>query len=841
MSTPSKAHRAILLLGMHRSGTSATTRVLNLLGADLGADLLPAADDNARGFWEHRGVVAIHEQLLGALNRSWQDIRAMPDNWLSCEAASIARKELVDLLSEEFANSPLWAVKDPRLCRLLPLWHLVLDDMNVEANVVFIVRHPTEVAQSLAARDGMSGGLARLLWLEHMLEGELASRQLPRAVIVYDNLLQDWEGCMRQLQNELQMHWPVAIESVRSEVGSFLSISERHHSEHNAGEVELPDLVRSVHDSFLEKANGYPSWDKIEKVSDIYQLNAKVFLDGIEEIVRQITALQVMDTDKGKQIALLERRLSDFPMALSESHIRKSMQGAIAIGGKFEDVAKIYWKSPDGTYAEEYCSEFRHTGLFNATHLKFEFSTQSKLNYIRFDPSEVAGEFILQDMRINGANYDFPESEISAVHQFIVANETDELRFESIENDPFVEFNVSSFNVQPGELLVVELTCQRSTLYGEWRQSVEKMLEAVFLGAGASEAAKLHQATLARIEALEARLEHVAVSAQGERAKLILEMGRHTENQNGVADRHAAGIASKQQEFRNERLSQETVLQERLEAIETRLAHVAVSAQTERMRLLRQMDAHTETKKGVADRHAAEIVAQQQGIRDELLRQEMVLQDRLKALEARFAQVAADDQRERAGLLREMVEHSENQNGVAERYASMAMAQQLVIKEELLSQQKEVANQLEALEARLAHGEASARSTQAQLMERVEQYVSKQSGISEHLVCVAETEQQTLLKHAEVLSGLRQQMSDMTARQGITEELLGGIQPQLESLAALCELAVRQSQEINSKQAVSQESLESLRTQLGALSDFQQRSFIGRIRYRFSKTRGSSA
>ena len=81
--------RAILVLGMHRSGTSAITRVLNLLGVELGAHLMPAAaGNNEGGFWEHMRVVEIHEALLHALGRSWHDLRPLPSEWMRSEAAS---------------------------------------------------------------------------------------------------------------------------------------------------------------------------------------------------------------------------------------------------------------------------------------------------------------------------------------------------------------------------------------------------------------------------------------------------------------------------------------------------------------------------------------------------------------------------------------------------------------------------------------------------------------------------------------------------------------------------------------------------------------------------------
>src|SRR6185312_15331109 len=110
---------AILVLGMHRSGTSALTGMLRCLGVALGHDLMPATADNPRGYWEHAGIVAIHQQAMGAHGMAWDDIRAMPPE-LAHDRGMADR--IAEILSAEFAGSPLWAVKDPRLSRLLPLW-----------------------------------------------------------------------------------------------------------------------------------------------------------------------------------------------------------------------------------------------------------------------------------------------------------------------------------------------------------------------------------------------------------------------------------------------------------------------------------------------------------------------------------------------------------------------------------------------------------------------------------------------------------------------------------------------------------------------------------------------
>ena len=141
------SRRAMLVLGMHRSGTSALTRTLNLLGVDLGSGLSGPGEDNRLGFWEHTRVVAIHEMLLGDLGSSWHDTRALPENWMSTEAARKAKLAITELVESDFSESPLWAVKDPRLCRLVPLWKEVLDGLGVAISVVFSVRHPGEVAR----------------------------------------------------------------------------------------------------------------------------------------------------------------------------------------------------------------------------------------------------------------------------------------------------------------------------------------------------------------------------------------------------------------------------------------------------------------------------------------------------------------------------------------------------------------------------------------------------------------------------------------------------------------------------------------------------------------------
>lgn len=241
LGTESRDSRSILILGPHRSGTSALTRVLNLLGVDLGDDLLPPNFDNQRGYWEHRGLFELHERLLSCTGSSWHDHRAMPLGWRELEDVEEIRGEILSLLREELVDSPLWGVKDPRLCRLLPFWLDLLEELSVEAGFVILVRNPLEVARSLQRRNRFSPSKCRLLYLAEMLAAVRHTEGRCRAFVSYSRLLEDWRGVVDDLARELQIDWPQEPEQRAPEIDSFLRPSERHH------QVTLDDLRRDPH------------------------------------------------------------------------------------------------------------------------------------------------------------------------------------------------------------------------------------------------------------------------------------------------------------------------------------------------------------------------------------------------------------------------------------------------------------------------------------------------------------------------------------------------------------------------------------------------------------------
>ena len=149
----SEMPRALIVLGMHRSGTSALAGLIHQSGVAMGSSLMPGcARVNDKGFWEHKEIVAIHEQLLKEMGYNWDDPRVLPDQWWETARNQSYIEKICRVLDLEFGSESLWALKDPRICRLLPLWRQVFSRLGVKPLFLHIVRNPLEVAASLKHR-----------------------------------------------------------------------------------------------------------------------------------------------------------------------------------------------------------------------------------------------------------------------------------------------------------------------------------------------------------------------------------------------------------------------------------------------------------------------------------------------------------------------------------------------------------------------------------------------------------------------------------------------------------------------------------------------------------------
>ena len=250
-------HKSVIVLGMHRSGTSACfAGVISLLGVDLGSKLLPPRPDNPKGYWEHAEIYDTHERMLNCLGRVWHSLFPFPDNWWKDASLDRYRRRLIDTVRNDFGQSPLWGLKDPRMCRLLPMWHDVFPEVACEPHFIITVRNPVEVFRSLARRDGFSQTKCSLMWLLHTLESERETRMYKRVFVKDHDLLVDWRSTMLRISEYFGLDWPTNLDSVSDEIAEFLEPSLKHHStgETRFSESAFAEYLEPTHRILLQAA-----------------------------------------------------------------------------------------------------------------------------------------------------------------------------------------------------------------------------------------------------------------------------------------------------------------------------------------------------------------------------------------------------------------------------------------------------------------------------------------------------------------------------------------------------------------------------------------------------------
>lgn len=220
---------AIFVLGMHRSGTSAVTRVLNLLGPGCAdqADLMPADDlQNPKGFWESTSLSVVNDELLGHLGGSWSTPPAPTPGWAAApEVAGLAPAARATF-ERSHGDRGGWVWKDPRTCLTFPFWR---DALPVVPVIVLPYRNPLEVWRSLERRDGFTKAHSLALWERYTRSALEAATGHPALVTSYDDLLDGPEAWTERAARFLgEQGIAVDAEAAAPAIAAFLETGLRH-------------------------------------------------------------------------------------------------------------------------------------------------------------------------------------------------------------------------------------------------------------------------------------------------------------------------------------------------------------------------------------------------------------------------------------------------------------------------------------------------------------------------------------------------------------------------------------------------------------------------------------
>lgn len=237
------AQTCILILGMHRSGTSALSGTLNILDVYLGSNLMDPKAENPKGFFENNLLFEINEKLLKKIGSSVHD-----DFFNEKKLDAIQEtNELEKIITQEFKHSNFFAIKDPRIGYLLPIYIKALNNLNIDIKVIIPFRNPIEVADSLKTRNNFSQEKGLLHWAYHHLLSEKFSRGLPRVFTSFNELVDSPEKVIGLIDQKLDLDLMVKHEQKKNEVRDFLTLGLMHHnvSIDNLSE-KVPGVIRDI-------------------------------------------------------------------------------------------------------------------------------------------------------------------------------------------------------------------------------------------------------------------------------------------------------------------------------------------------------------------------------------------------------------------------------------------------------------------------------------------------------------------------------------------------------------------------------------------------------------------
>lgn len=295
----------ILILGMHRSGTSALARLVNLMGAYVGSEqaLGGPALDNPKGFWERQDLRQLNDRLLAAAGATWGNIARFNLHRVSDTERQTLCAEAMAIVHKLDVQRP-WTVKDPRLCLTLPFWRELLE----VPVCLHIHRPPLEVTRSLQARDGFSLGFGLALWEVYSLHAFAASRGLPRLLVSYADLIDDPMAFVERLRQQLGELDVIGLhQPTDREIQAFVDRDLRHHQQQQNDEPEqilnAPQmtLMRAVADASVL------DWDRFPVLS----AGARDVLEAEQQYRAQLRDLRAREmefkADHRSRVSLMQR------------------------------------------------------------------------------------------------------------------------------------------------------------------------------------------------------------------------------------------------------------------------------------------------------------------------------------------------------------------------------------------------------------------------------------------------------------------------------------------------------------------------------------------------------
>src|SRR5438105_2739344 len=337
LRSPSDQRRPIVLvLGMHRSGTSLCSHLLSALGVDM-ADEIPGpghtspAPDNPRGHWERWEIAEFHDRILGLFNRDYfgrfHDF-ALPVAWWADPRVAQIRLEIVAFLETRMGNA-YFGFKDPRTVRLMPVWHQIFNELKLAPKVVLCLRNPAQIARSLHERDGLDPANGEYRWLVHMIDFFRYASNFDFCAVEYEEWFDNPAGNIEKLRKFLDLPWQQSESDLALLLSDIVDPTARH-DDPGHREASQP-LVRTLYklagrtgqdgtrDQIAYIVSQFVSFQQVQRpLLQAFESVAKTAAK-YPEIEQEATALRAAVGERDAIIETAERRASAAEARLADA------------------------------------------------------------------------------------------------------------------------------------------------------------------------------------------------------------------------------------------------------------------------------------------------------------------------------------------------------------------------------------------------------------------------------------------------------------------------------------------------------------------------------------------
>ena len=298
----------IIVLGMHRSGTSLIAGVLNICGLFMGNkdELVSAGDGNEKGFFESKQVLEIDEEILKRNNGVWEDPPLLNVGWEENSKLKDLYTKADRFINKMDIQSDIWGIKEPRMCLTMPFWQKALKGREIK--YIIPVRSESDVASSIHKRNSdISIYRGKYLWIRYWVNILNNTSKKNRYFTFFDNYFSDWNNELKQIIKFLN-HNNITFDKRAIEIEKFISPDLRHHKSGKVTKLISEDNIYTWFNSRLNESL-YEYGKKVQ--NELLRLNQNKIYD--EDIIVQYKK-EIKDVYKklDKMNELIERMRPDY-------------------------------------------------------------------------------------------------------------------------------------------------------------------------------------------------------------------------------------------------------------------------------------------------------------------------------------------------------------------------------------------------------------------------------------------------------------------------------------------------------------------------------------------------